>query len=142
MDAYIFEFAIDYNLLIEVLITIVIFSFFIERALSPIFESALFIRWYDPDSIAEPEEDKTGKKKKGVKEIVAIAISIAAVVFWKFDALTILLKTYNEPQVFGYVVTGLIIAGGSKASIKLFKDTMGFMSTAEKTRRGRKDGSS
>lgn len=139
MDPYIFEFAIDYNLLTEVLITIVIFSFFIERALSPIFESAPFIKWYDPAGETESGTESTGSKKRGVKEIIAIAVSITAVVFWNFDAITILLKSYNEPQVFGYVVTGLIIAGGSKASIKLFKDTLGFMSSAEKVRQQKKD---
>lgn len=139
MDPYIFEFAIDYNLLVEVLITIVIFSFFIERALSPIFESSLFIKWYDPASETEPGTDATRTKKRGSKEIIAIAVSIAAVVFWNFDAITILMKSHNEPQVFGYVVTGMIIAGGSKASIKLFKDTLGFMSSAEKARQQKKN---
>ncbi|MEQ9266659.1 MAG: hypothetical protein RLN81_15625 [Balneolaceae bacterium] len=131
MDPYIFEFAIDYNLLFEVLLTIVIMSFFIERGLSVIFESSLFIKWYEPEG--EPE-----KKKKGVKEMLSVGVSIAAVVVWKLDAITILFKTYNEPQVFGYIITGLIIAGGSKASIKFFKDTLGFMSSAEKLRRDKK----
>lgn len=128
MSDLITEFAIPYGLLLEVLVTIVVLSFFIERALSVIFESSIFIGWYDP-------EDPEKTKKKGTKEFLAIVVSIAAVWFWKFDAITILFKTHNEPQIYGYVITGLIIAGGSKASIKFFKETMGFMSTAEKMRK-------
>ena len=132
MSDYIVEFGIPYPLLLEVLIIIVVLSFFIERALSVIFESSLFIAWYDPEG--HPE-----KKKKGIKEFLSIAVSIAAAWFWKFDAITILFKTHTEPQIYGYVITGLIIAGGSKASIKFFKETMGFMSTAEKMRKERKE---
>ena len=130
MNDFIMEFAIPYSLLLEVLIVIVFLSFFIERALSVIFEWAIFIAWYDP-------EDKEKTKKKGIKEFISIAVSIGVVWFWKFDAITILFKSHTEPQVYGYVITGLIIAGGSKASIKFFKETMGSMSTAEKLRKQR-----
>lgn len=167
MNPAIFEFAIDFNLLIEILITIVIFSFFIERSLSVIFGSELFLKWYDPcfkeklrkkretECLEEPpaegepevetkkkgDEKKVtkpteiGDKKSGTKEIISVIVSISAVVFWEFDAVTILFKTYNEPQVFGYAITGMIIAGGTKASIKLFQDVLGFKSSAEKARK-------
>ena len=147
MDSFVFEFAIDYNLLFEVLVVIVILSFFIERSLSVIFESSFFIKWYDPEGlpvdepVAENQQSKTpSKKKKGIKEFISIAVSIGAAAFWKFDAITILLKSHNEGQNFGYIITGMVIAGGSKASIKLFKDTMGFMSSAEKYRQEMKQG--
>lgn len=158
MDPAIFEFSVDFNLLIEVLITIVVFSFFIERALSVIFGSELFLKWYDPcfaeklrkerlencEETPEGEEKpkkeeepkKIGDKKSGIKEVLSIIVSIAAVVFWEFDAITILFKTHNEPQVFGYVITAMIVAGGSKASIKLFQDILKFRSSAEKARKG------
>ncbi|RNC79447.1 MAG: hypothetical protein ED557_15340 [Balneola sp.] len=158
MDPAIFEFSVDFNLLIEVLITIVVFSFFVERALSPLFQSELFLKWYDPENLPDPtpptdknsnkkqdkadaesQQEGTKKKKKGTKEIVSIIVSIAVVVFWEFDAITILFKTYNEPQVFGYALTGLIVAGGSKASIKLFVDVLDFKSTAQKEREKNRD---
>ena len=33
--------------------------------------------------------------------------------------------------LFGEILTGAVIAGGSKASIKLFREVMGFKSTAQ-----------
>lgn len=168
MSPSIFEFAIDFNLLIEVLITIVVMSFFIERALSVVFGSELFLKWYDPcfkakraremeeclkqgdqeeeapdaplDTEADPEntnkeEPNYGVKKSGAKEIISVIVSISAVVFWDFDAVTIIFKTYNEPQLFGFFVTGMIVAGGTKASIKLFQDVLGFRTSAESARK-------
>lgn len=125
MDPNLFH--IDYERLFEVLVTIVVFSFLIERALAVIFESRLFIKIY------EGTEGKNNKKK-GLKEIIAAIVSITVCFYWEFDAFTILVVASNKMQIPGMFLTGLIIAGGSKASIKLFKDTLGFMSSAEKDR--------
>ena len=46
--------------------------------------------------------------------------------------------SHGEMQISGYILTGAVVAGGSKASIKLFKDVMGFMSSAEKERMDKK----
>ena len=74
-------FYLNYERLFEVLVTIVIFSFFIERALSVVFESRGFIKMYG-------DEDE----KKGLKEIIALALSISACVYWQFDALSIAIE--------------------------------------------------
>ena len=37
-------------------------------------------------------------------------------------------------EIFGYFITGGIIAGGSKGAIIIFKEWMGIMSSAEKAR--------
>ena len=133
------NFIVDYNLLIQVLTTIVIMSFFIERSLSVIFGSEFFLKWYDPtfaQGLAVIKEiNLTGSKKSGIKELISIIVSISFVIYWEFDAITILFETYDTPQPFGYVVSGLIIAGGSKASIKLFQEVLGFHSSAEKRRK-------
>ena len=118
MDPNLFH--INYERLMEVLITIVIFSFFVERALSVLFESGIFI--------------KKTKGKKGVKETIAIIVSIAVCWSWEFDALTIFLVSNDHMTYGGIIITGAIVAGGSKASIALFRDVMGFMSNAEKKR--------
>lgn len=123
-------FHIDYGRLTEVLITIVIFSFLIERALSVIFESRLFID-------RTTENDGT-TKRKGIKELIALLASISFCFAWDFDAITILLQSDDHMTVGGTIITGAIIAGGSKASMGLFKDVMGFMSSAEKERKARK----
>ena len=114
-------FRLDYERLFEVLVTIVVFSFFIERALSVGFETKWFIKLYN-------------EKRKGLKEFIALIVSIAICYFWKLDALSIIVVSHSEMQVPGFILTGAIVAGGSKASIKLFKDIMGFMSNAEKER--------
>jgi hypothetical protein len=121
MDPNLFH--LDYERLIEVLVTIVIFSFFIERALALGFESRLFIKIYGAK-----------ETRKGLKEVVALVVSIAVCIYWKLDALSIIMASYSEMQIPGYILTGAIVAGGSKMSIKLFKDIMGFMSSAEKER--------
>ncbi len=143
----ILEFAVDYAVLFDVLVLIVILSFFIERALSVLFESSFFIKWYDPQfkrseikkysefQVPEPdEESKPLKKKGGIKELITVIISITIVSSFDFDALAIIMKDDCCSEL-GYFITGLIIAGGSKASIKLFKDTLEFMSSAEMRRK-------
>jgi len=139
-------FHIDYGRLLETLVTIIVFSFFIERALSVIFESRIFINW----SEAKPETTtpKTGingeseqvvvpghTKKKGIRELISILTSIGFCMAIQFDAITIILQSSNKMTYWGMVITGLIIAGGSKASIALFQNVMGVMSTAEKERK-------
>ncbi|MCB9065472.1 MAG: hypothetical protein H6551_10070 [Chitinophagales bacterium] len=146
MDPNLFH--IDYDRLLEILITIVVFSFFIERALSVVFESRFFIDRTE----AKPEQpevrDDNGniieeakpakEKKKGVKELIAIIVSIAFCYYWQFDAITILLASNDTVTLPGMILTAAIIAGGSKASVALFKDLLGFMSSAEKERKERK----
>jgi hypothetical protein len=136
------EFAVDYSVLFDILSLIVVLSFFVERALSVIFESALFISWYDPvyEQAVNPNpkiaiDAPPKKKKKGIKELISIIVSVILVYNIEFNALAILMKNENVSEVMGYFITGLIIAGGSKASIKLFSDIMDFRSTAEKRRK-------
>jgi hypothetical protein len=121
MDPNLFH--LDYERLFEVLTTIVILSFFVERALSVVFESRWFIGMYE----ANP-------KRKGLKELIALAVSIAVCVFWQFDALSIIIVSHETMRIPGYILTGAIIAGGSKASVRFFKEVLGFMSNAEKQR--------
>ena len=120
-------FFLDIEKLFEVLLMIVVFSFFIERALSVIFESRWFIKMYDAD-----------EKRKCLKEIVALIVSIAVCIFWKLDAFSIIMVSHSEMQISGYILTGAVVAGGSKASIGLFRGLMGFMSHAEEEREDRR----
>ena len=137
------EFAVDYSVLFDVLVLIVVLSFFLERALSVIFESSLFIKWYDPEFVAaerpkpaivDPEE-KPKKKKNGAKEIITIIVSIILVYNIDLNALAVLMKDESVSRELGYFITGLIIAGGSKGSIKLFNDILDFRSSAETRRK-------
>ena len=79
-------------------------------------------------------EVKPRKEKKGIKEFIAFIVSTGICFIWQFDAITIILQTKNEMTWYGMIITGAIIAGGSKGSVKLFKDLMGIRSTVDEVR--------
>ena len=114
----------SYDIIFFELIKLIFVSFLIERALSVFFETRLFI-----DTL------KQNVKLKGIKEIIAIITSICVTIVWEFNIFNIIFENSKiQNDVFGCILTGLVIAGGSKASIKIFKDILGFMSSAEKER--------
>lgn len=109
-------FGLDAEKVGEALGGIVVLSLIVERALSPILE------W-------RPVLDKV--KGKNVKEPLAIAVSFAAVYYVGFDALAVIFNTGANSWI-GYLATALVVAGGSKGSIKLFRDYLGWKSSARK----------
>lgn len=109
------QFRIDWDVLIELMTTIIVLAFFVERALSIVVENKLFVQSKLDDS--------------GIKEFLAFAVSLAIVKFVGFDAMAIMFKM-DAPRWPGYFITAGIVAGGSKASIKLFQDLMGLKSSA------------
>jgi hypothetical protein len=116
MDPNLFH--VDGERLVEVLFTIIVLSFFVERALSLLFESRFFINRY---------------AGKSIKELIAFAVSVVVCYVWQFDALSILL-VQEKMTIYGEVITGGVIAGGTKGSVKLFRELMGISSNAEKVR--------
>jgi hypothetical protein len=56
-------------------------------------------------------------------------VSLAIVRYWNFDALGIVFHA-DVTTWWGYLVTAAIVAGGSKASIKLFHDLLQVKSKA------------
>jgi hypothetical protein len=107
-------FAVDGERLMEVLFMIVVLSFFVERALSIFFESRFFVQKL---------------KGKNLKEILAFAASAVICVYWNFDAISILI-VQDQTTLYGELITGAVIAGGSKGSVKLFHDLLGVKSSA------------
>ena len=101
--------------LIEVFFAIVILAFILERALAVLFEHRSFIN---------------RAKGKGLKEIIAFAVAALVCWYWEFDALSILFPK-EHVTIYGELITAAVIAGGSKASIKLFRDVIGAKSTAQ-----------
>jgi hypothetical protein len=59
-----------------------------------------------------------------------VAFTVAFVVCWRwnFDAISMIVLNANTTRV-GEAITGGIIAGGAKGSVKLFRDVLGFKST-------------
>jgi hypothetical protein len=111
-------FAIDGERLLEVLFAIVVLSFLLERALAILFEN----RWY---------VKRFGGK--GIKEPITVLVAFMICRHWDFDALSVLLVK-ETTQVWGHLVTAGIVAGGSKASLKLFHDVLDIRSSADKER--------
>lgn len=106
-------FSIDTSRLMEVLLTIIVLSFFLERALAPLFESRFFIKRFS---------------QKSVKELIAVLLGFVICWIWKFDAFSFIIPL-EKTTIAGYALSGAIIAGGSKASIKLFHNLLKVRST-------------
>jgi hypothetical protein len=111
-------FTVNAELLFETLTLVIILSLFLERALALVFEN----RWL--------VQRLSGR---GIKEPVAFVASFLVCQHWHFDAVSGLFN--RQGDAFGFVLTAAIIAGGSKASIVLFQNVIGAMSTAEAERR-------
>ena len=112
MDPNLFH--VDWDQLLEVLAAVVVLSFVVERGLALIFEH----RWY----VAK-------FKEAGLKAPIAFGVSLFICINWDFDLVSVLLKSDAVGWV-GMVLTAGVIAGGSKASIKLFRDLMDVQSDA------------
>jgi hypothetical protein len=112
MDPNLFH--LDWERTFEVLGAIVLLSMFVERALALLFEQKLFVKRFGGSPI---------------KEIIAFAVSLVVCLKWKFDAVSMTILS-DRISVIGQVVTAGIIAGGSKGSIKLFRDVLGWKSSA------------
>ena len=108
-------FGIDAEIVGEVLGTVVLISLLVERFLSTIFE------WR---AVMEKI------KGRNIKEPIAFGVSLLVIYFYQFDAMAIIFK---EPQNswLGYALTAGFIAGGSKGSMKLFRDYLGWKSSAQ-----------
>jgi hypothetical protein len=102
-------FRLDWEQVAEVLAAVVILSFIVERALALLFESNVFV-----DSLGS----------KGVKEPIALGFSFLICWYWKVDLLSVVLHG-DKTRFLGMLVTAAVIAGGSKASLKLFRDVLG-----------------
>ncbi|HJX70680.1 MAG TPA: hypothetical protein VJ346_01975 [Bacteroidales bacterium] len=114
MDPSLFH--LNWLRLLEVLVTISVFAIFLERALSILFESRFFIRRF---------------KGKSIKEIIAFICGVTICWIWKFDALSLIFLV-EKTLIVGYIVSGAIIAGGSKGSLILFRDFLKVKSLAQK----------
>lgn len=113
-------FGIDWAIVLEVLTVIVILSFLVERALAPLFESRWFLN-------IEVRRDQKGQKGT-YKPLIAVIVSALVCSVWQFDAVSIIFHR-EHMTVIGAILTGAVIAGGSKASIKLFHDVLNVKSS-------------
>lgn len=109
-------FGMDAEVVGEVIGTIVVLSLFVERFLALFFEWRLVL---------------TSLVKKGLKEPITFLVSLLVVYTYGFDAMAIMFKE-EKSSLIGFLLTAGIIAGGSKGSIALFRDYLGWKSSAQK----------
>ena len=111
------QFRIDWEVLAEVLVTLTVLAFLVERALSIVFENKLFVN--------------SKLDENGIKEILAFFAALLVVRYVHLDALAVIFKM-EAPRWPGMIVTAAVVAGGSKASLKLFQDVMNLKSSARR----------
>lgn len=114
-------FAIDGERLFQVLMGIIVLSFLVERALAVLFENSWFVARF---------------ASKGVKEPITVGVSFAVCRYWDFDAVSVIL-VQERTQLWGHLLTAGVVAGGSKAAVKLFHDVFNVMSSAERARQAK-----
>ena len=112
MDPKLFH--IEWGRVAEVMVAIVILAFFLERALALLFEHRLFLKHF---------------KGRGLKEVIALGIAYVICSRWQFDAISLVVTSEHVTRT-GELITAAVIAGGSKASMRLFHDLMGARSSA------------
>ncbi|MEP1095957.1 MAG: hypothetical protein ABJG78_12650 [Cyclobacteriaceae bacterium] len=104
MDPTLFN--LDWERLFQALAVVIVLAFVLERALSVIFENKYLAPFFE---------------RVHIKELIALGLGFGVVKTFGFDMVSIVLLG-DENTNLGYGLTAAIIAGGSKASIKLFVD--------------------
>lgn len=113
-------FALQWEAIFEALAAIALLSLIVERFLSPIFESS----WY----IAKQKQwDVEGKGN--YKAPIAFFVSLLACIAIGVDILAVISQS-PKVSVVGFIFSAGVVAGGSKGSIKLFRDVLDFKSSA------------
>ena len=100
---------VNTSAILDSILLVTIFAIILERALALVFEQK---------RIAEI------LKGKGLKEVIAFSVCFAVCNLWGIDVISSIMSI-PEGKTLGFVLTAAAIAGGSKASIKLFQDVIG-----------------
>jgi hypothetical protein len=140
MDPNLFH--IDWERTIEALVGIIVVAFLVERACALLFESRWWISKFEDSRVANVPGKKKDEKppellpahRYPLKEIIAFIVALVVCYFWDFDAVSIILLS-DHTSLAGVIITSLVVAGGSKASIGLFHDILKVRSNAEEQRK-------
>jgi hypothetical protein len=119
-------FFLDYERILQVVAGIAFLSVLVERALAVFLESTWFLKL-----TGELSAEKEGKKVAHPKEVIALVVSILVCWIWDFDAFSIIFLKETTTAL-GFILTGAVVAGGSKGSVKLFHDVFNIMSSAKR----------
>jgi hypothetical protein len=100
---------IDSSAIFDAIMFLTMMALILERSLALIFEQKHISKMLSG---------------KGIKEILAFCLCFFVCKEWSIDVISMMLKM--EPgKTLGFIITAAAIAGGSKASIKLFQDVIG-----------------
>ena len=133
MDPNLFH--IDWERTIEALVGIIIIAFLVERACALLFESRWWITRFEDARVSGAPGKKANAQKVlaaqsfPLKESISFLVALVVCYFWSFDSVSIILLS-EHTSLIGIVVTALVVAGGSKASIALFQQALHIKSSA------------
>ena len=102
-------FALNWNVVFEVVMAIVLLAFILERALALLFQSRIFKKL---------ETQRDANDKGTFKPLIAFVVASAGCILWQFDAISIIFLRDNVTTL-GAIITGAVVAGGSKGALKL-----------------------
>lgn len=108
------QFAIDWATLFEMLALIILLAFVVERALAMVYESTPFVKFSLKRKLADKGDFKT---------LGAFILSSLVTMLFQIDLVAVILS-HAHTSLFGELLTASVIAGGSKASIALFRNIL------------------
>ena len=108
------QFAINWATLFEMLALIILLAFVVERALAMVYESKPYVRI----SLKRKKEDKGDFKTLG-----AFTLSALVTILFQIDLVAVIMS-HAHTSLVGELLTASVIAGGSKASIALFRNIL------------------
>ncbi len=108
------QFAINWATIFEMLALIILLAFVVERALAMVYESKPYVRI----SLKRKKEDKGDFKTLG-----AFILSALVTILFQIDLVAVILS-HAHTSLVGELLTASVIAGGSKASIALFRNIL------------------
>ena len=117
------QFAVNWATLFEMLALIIVLAFLVERALAIIYESKPFIRF----SLKREADEKGDFKTMG-----AFVLSALVTTMFDIDIIAVVLS-HAHTSLFGQLISAAVIAGGSKASIRLFREILNVNYPTRKT---------
>lgn len=100
---------IDTSAIFDSFMLLTILAVLIERSLALVFEQKYVEKFL---------------KNKALKEIIAFSACFFVCKLWEIDVISLMTSSQGTKTI-GFVLTAAAIAGGSKASIKLFQDVIG-----------------
>jgi len=116
------EIAVPWDNAGEALLLVAIIAAIVERSLSLIYESSWYIRYQENLNMLGRSNKKAG---------IAFALSTIVAYLYQIDILAII-TSKSEVSAVGIILTGSLIAGGSKASVALFRDFLDIKSSSRK----------